>query len=204
MTTKTILTLSFIFLFSSCKNSDTQSVKLSSQQDSNKNNSKNAKYDWHKLEVFGEKDILIDSKLSRFTNYKDFIKVFGEPDSIANSAYLGLCYSIFEGIDSKFIYKDSSTFEMLNKKIALSEFRFCKNNFIKMKDYTLNSNQTIETLKSTFPYPIEHISKINVYQEGVLDVIKLKINDETSVDDFCILMFFKNEHLYMIHWFQWC
>ncbi|MCW1147650.1 hypothetical protein [Flavobacterium lacisediminis] len=203
--------LVFLFLiFVACKNqtsNDNHSQKETS--DLKKETKDSVEYDFQKAEVMLEKDILFNGKLTRFFDIKEFEKIFGKADSLVLMSKEEPCSYIFENSDGskdendKYIYKKGSRFENSKNQVAVDEFRFTDGNFIMYKGTKLSADTTIEDLKKLFPYAIQNMNKIDVYNEGELDYINLR-EDAENISDGHINIFFKNGKLYFMHWWFPC
>jgi hypothetical protein len=160
-------------------------------------------------EVLNVDEILFNGKLKRFFSTKDFEIVFGKADSIILMSDEAPCNYIFENKDGsknlndKYYYKNGSRFENTKEKLAVDEFRFSNNNFILYKGKELSSETTITELKKLFPNAIKNIETIDVYNEGKLQVIQLR-EDENNISDGHIKIFLKNGRLFYIHWWFPC
>lgn len=119
------------------------------------------------------------------------------------------CNYIFENedgskdVNDKYFYKEGSRFENSKEKVAVDEFRFSKNNFILYKGINLNSSTTLADLEILFPKAIKNIQTISVCDEGELQVIKLR-EDENNISDGHVKLFIKDGKLYYMHWWFPC
>lgn len=160
-------------------------------------------------EVFDVEHMLFNGKIKRFHTLDEFKTVFGEPDSTKLVSEEEPCTFIFENPDGskdmndRYLYKDGSRFENHRDSVALGEFRFYRNNYLKYKDIILNSSTTVDDLNKIFPNAMKKIEPINVYGEGRLQVISLR-EDENNVSEGQILIFIKNNRLYFMHWWFPC
>jgi hypothetical protein len=156
-----------------------------------------------------EEDLSFNGILGRFFKINEFENVFGKPDSIVLVSKIELCSYIFENEDGskdlrdKFFYKDGSRFENSKNEIAVDEFRFTKNNFIKFKNIILNSETTKEDLKKYFPYAMKHIKNIDVQNDGKMEVIQLR-EDKQNKSEGHIILFIKYNKLQYMHWWFPC
>jgi hypothetical protein len=206
-------TLVLLTLFFSC-HKNISNTKTVSNIESTKNNriEKTGEielYDINKAEVMLEEDLSFNGILGRFFKINEFENVFGKPDSIVLVSKTELCSYIFENEDGskdlkdKFFYKDGSRFENSKNEIAVDEFRFTKNNFIKFKNIILNSETTKEDLKKYFPYAMKHIENIDVQNDGKMEVIQLR-EDKQNKSEGHILLFIKYNKLKYMHWWLPC
>ena len=160
-------------------------------------------------EVMQESDILFNGKLTRYFSLDDFEKVFGKADSIKLMSEEAPCSYIFENedgskdLEDKYLYKSGSRFENTENKVAVDEFRFTNNNFILYKGIKLNASTTINDLQKLFPNAMNNVGTMDVYDEGNLQVIQLR-EDENNVSDGHINIFIKNGKLYYMHWWFPC
>lgn len=212
-----ILVIISILLFSiSCKNKEIKPVKkidnskeIEKTISENKNKSDTTDIKDYQNEVMNEKDILFNGRLKRYFTLSEFEKVFGENDSIKLVLEEGPCYSIFENEDGsvdpedKYLYKDGSRFENSKDKVAVDEFRFTKSNFILFKGIKLKTTTSISDLQKLFPNATKDIGKMDVYGEGILQVIHLR-EDENNTSSGHIKLFIKNDKLYFMHWWFPC
>ncbi len=171
--------------------------------------SDSTKIDEHQNEVMSEDDIYFNGKLKRYFTLTEFQNVFGKTDSIKLMSEVEPCNYIFDNEDGskdmedKYFYKDGSRFENTNQKVAVDEFRFTKDNYILFKGIELNSRTTIIDLRKLFPDATKNIGTLDVYEEGKLQVIQLR-EDENNVSDGHIKIFIKNGKLYFMHWWFPC
>lgn len=163
-------------------------------------------------EVMSEDEVLFNGKLKRYFTIKEFEKVFGKSDSLKQLAKEEPCTFIFDTElkddgsnmdDFLYYYKEGSRFENYKEKMAVDEFRFTKTNFILFKGVKLNSSTTVNDLKNLFPNAMNEIGTMDVYNEGKLQVIQLR-EDENNVSDGHINIFIKNGKLYYMHWWFPC
>lgn len=170
---------------------------------------KNDEFDFSKLEVFAEDDILFNGKVKRFFSLNEFENVFGKVDSTQLLLKMDLCTSIFEeedgSVDStnRYLYKYGSSFENSKEKVAVEEFKFQNGSFVLFKRKKLDENTSLEDLIKLFPYATKWIGTMDVYGEGELSVIELR-EDENNISDGHVKMFVKNGKLYMFHWWFPC
>lgn len=214
---KFLLFLFLSIILFSCQNKSTNTKKAIVTVNNNNSLKETSKettrevdsYDLNKAEVMLEEDLSFNGKLSRFFTINEFENVFGKPDSIVLVSKTELCNYIFENedgskdLEDKFLYKDGSRFETSKKEVAVDEFRFTKKNFIKFKNIILNAETTKEDLKKYFPYAMKHIEEINVYNDGKMEVIQLREDDQNKSDGY-ILLFIKNNNLQYMHWWFPC
>lgn len=199
------LTATFLILFFcfSCIN------KNNIESTFQKTTIENSKSDNHQNEVMKVDDILFNGKLKRFFTTKDFENVFGQADSIKLMSDEAPCTYIFENKDGskdmndKYYYKNGSRFENTKNELAVDEFRFSKNNFILYKGKKLSSQTTVTELKKLFPNAMNNIGTIDVYNDGKLQVIELR-EDENNISDGHIKIFIKNGKLFYMHWWFPC
>lgn len=162
-----------------------------------------------KIEFFDVNEMHFNGKLGRFFSLKEFEDVFGKADSTKLMSEEEPCAYIFENpdgskdMDDRYLYKNGSRFENNKQKVAINEFRFYKNNFLKYKGIILNSETTTQDLKKLFPNAVNQIGTLNVYREGKLQVIELS-EDENNISDGHIKVFLKNGKLYFMHWWFPC
>lgn len=161
------------------------------------------------IEILDADLMLFNGKVKRFFSLKDFKKNFGEPDSTKLMRREERCAYVFQNIDAtkslndKFLYKNGSRFENSDKKVAIDEFKFTKNNFILYKGITFNASTTIAQLKKIFPNAVENIDTMNVYGEGKLQMIQLREGNYELYDGH-INIFLKNGKLYCMQWWLPC
>lgn len=202
--------LLLLLMLIACKN-QTSNTTYSQKETSNSKieTIDTIEYDFKKTEVMLEQDILFNGKLTRFFDLKEFENVFGKADSLVLMSKEEPCSYIFENSDGsknendKYIYKKGSRFENSKNQVAVDEFRFTDGNFIMYKGTKLSADTTIEDLKKLFPYAIQNMNKIDVYNEGELDYINLR-EDAENISDGHINIFFKNGKLYYMHWWFPC
>lgn len=160
------------------------------------------------IEVIDTDKIYFNGKYKRFFTLKDFETKIGKVDSIRLINNEETCSTIFENTSEseknihQYLFKDGSRFENYDQQVAIDEFKFSNGNFLKYDNFILDSTTTIGNLKKIFPNAVKEIKQINVKDEGTLEVISLKENNNTS--DGNILLFFKNGRLYTIHWWFPC
>lgn len=161
------------------------------------------------VEVFDVEQMLFNGKMKRFVKLDEFRNTFGEPDSIKLLSEVDPCTHIFDNgtgafdADNKYLYKDGSCFENYRDSVAIDEFRFDGNNFLKYKNVIFNSSTTEDDLKKVFPKAMKEIETIDVHLEGKLQLIRLR-EDENNISDGKIYMFIKNHRLYFMHWWFPC
>lgn len=205
------------FILFSCQNNISNKNKTnitiknenSLKKTSKETTGKLGSFELNKAEVMLEKDLFFNGKLNRYFTLNEFENVFGKPDSIVLVSKTELCNYIFENEDGskdmgdKFFYKDGSRFETSKEKVAVDEFRFTKKNFIKFKNIILSSETSKEDLKNYFPYAMKHIENIDVHKEGIMEVIRLREDDQNKSEGY-ILLFIKNNNLKCMHWWFPC
>jgi len=212
-------TLSIILIFYfclSCNNSNTKAVeKIDNSKEieqpisENKIKSDSANFKDYQNEVMNEEAILFNGRLKRYFTLKEFENIFGKADSTKLMSEEEPCSYIFENEDGskdmedKYLYKHGSRFENTKEKVAVDKFRFTKNNFILFKGKKLNSSTSISDLKKLFPNAIKNIGTMDVYQEGKLQVIQLR-EDENNSSDGHLNIFIKSGKLYFMHWWFPC
>lgn len=206
-----------LFIFIACNKSENkhpQNETISKKE--NFNSKKEEKlssedsvyYELQKAEIMNEKDILFNGKLTRYFDIKEFESAFGKPDSLVLMSKEEPCNYEFENedgskdLDDKYIYKDGSRFENSKNKVAVDEFRFTDRNYIDYRGFIMNSKTTKNDLKKYFPYAIENIAILDVYNEGELEVIMLREDENYSEGH--LKIFFKNGKLYFMHWWFPC
>ncbi|MFD0793648.1 hypothetical protein ACFQZX_08465 [Mucilaginibacter litoreus] len=161
------------------------------------------------IEVMAEKDILLNGRLKRYFTLNEFKSVLGEPDSSKLLSDIEPCTNIFQGADgsvdpeAKYLYKNGSRFECSQDKIAIDEIRFTNGDFLVFHRYKLNKNTTLADLRRIFPNAVKNIGTMNVADEGTLQVLKLR-EDDDNVSDGHVNLFIKNGKLYFIHWWFPC
>lgn len=160
-------------------------------------------------EVMLETEILFNGKLNRYFTLNEFQKVFGKADSIKLMSEEAPCTYLFENddgskdINDTYLYKDGSRFENTKQKVAVDEFRFTKDNFILFKGKKLNATTTLKDLQKLFPNALKNSGTLDVYEEGELQVIQLR-EDEDNLSDGHLKLFVKNGKLYFMHWWFPC
>lgn len=163
----------------------------------------------NQIEVIDADKMLFNGKSGRYFSLKEFELFFGKVDSIKLMSEEEPCAYIFENPDGskehddKYLYKNGSRFENSKDKVAVDEFRFTKNNYLKYNNVILNSHTTKEDLKKLFPKAVNAIDTLDVYGEGKLQVIKLR-EDKDNISDGHINVFLKNGKLYFMHWWFPC
>lgn len=208
--------ISIVIILFSCNDKSTKSVeKYEKLKDRSKTISTNKiKTDSTKIgvlqnEVMLETDIFFKGKLNRYFTLNEFQKVFGKTDSVKLMSEETTCNYIFENedgskdVNDKYFYKEGSRFENSKEKVAVDIFRFSKNNFILYKGINLNSSTTLADLEILFPKAIKNIQTISVFDEGELQVIKLR-EDENNISDGHVKLFIKDGKLYFMHWWFPC
>jgi hypothetical protein len=106
-------------------------------------------------------------------------------------------------MEDKYLYKDGSRFENNKDQVAIDEFRFNNNNFLKYDTTILNSSTTTDDLKLLFPNAVRKMETLDVLGEGKLQVIQLR-EDDNTISDGHINLFLKNGKLYYMHWWFPC
>ncbi|WP_437919902.1 hypothetical protein [Sphingobacterium sp. LRF_L2] len=160
-------------------------------------------------EFFDIDQTFFNGKVKRFHNLSTFKKYFGEADSSKLLIDESPCSYIFEYEDGskdagdKYLYKNGSRFENNGDSVAVDEFRFQSNNFIKYKDSILDGSTTIEALRKLFPNAVKDVMEMDVFREGKLQVITL-FEDAEHLSDGQVRIFLKNGKLYFMHWWFPC
>lgn len=158
-------------------------------------------------EVMLEKDILFNGKLERYFSTQDFKKVFGKPDSVVLMSQNEPCSYIFENPDGSkdgedtYWYKDESRFENNQERIAVDQFWFTKENYILYKGIKINASTSINDLKSLFPNAIENIENLCINEQGELQRIQLREDEEGISDGHINICFMNGKALYIWWWF---
>ena len=201
-TRKFILILLIIFI-SSCKSETKEKSKEEKQTTQNKVDNSD------ELEVFDVDKMLFNGKSKRYFSLQEFETNFGKIDSTKLMSEEQPCSYIFENKDGskdmedKYLYKDGSRFENNKDQVAIDEFRFNNNNFLKYDATILNSSTTTDDLKLLFPNAVRKMETLDVLGEGKLQVIQLK-EDDNTISDGHINLFLKNGKLYYMHWWFPC
>ncbi len=201
-TRKFILILLIIFI-SSCKSETKEKSKEEKQTTQNKVDNSD------ELEVFDVDKMLFNGKSKRYFSLQEFETNFGKIDSTKLMSEEQPCSYIFENKDGskdmedKYLYKDGSRFENNKDQVAIDEFRFNNNNFLKYDTTILNSSTTTDDLKLLFPNAVRKMETLDVLGEGKLQVIQLK-EDNNTISDGHINLFLKNGKLYYMHWWFPC
>ena len=201
-TRKFILILLIIFI-SSCKSETKEKSKEEKQTTQNKVDNSD------ELEVFDVDKMLFNGKSKRYFSLQEFETNFGKIDSTKLMSEEQPCSYIFENKDGskdmedKYLYKDGSRFENNKDQVAIDEFRFNNNNFLKYDTTILNSSTTTDDLKLLFPNAVRKMETLDVLGEGKLQVIQLR-EDNNTISDGHINLFLKNGKLYYIHWWFPC
>ncbi|WP_282629152.1 hypothetical protein [Empedobacter sedimenti] len=201
-TRKFILILLIIFI-SSCKSETKEKPKEEKQTTQNKVDNSD------ELEVFDVDKMLFNGKSKRYFSLQEFETNFGKIDSTKLMSEEQPCSYIFENKDGskdmedKYLYKDGSRFENNKDQVAIDEFRFNNNNFLKYDTTILNSSTTTDDLKLLFPNAVRKMDTLDVLGEGKLQVIQLK-EDDNNISDGHINLFLKNGKLYYMHWWFPC
>ena len=201
-TRKFILILLIIFI-SSCKSETKEKSKEEKQTTQNKVDNSD------ELEVFDVDKMLFNGKSKRYFSLQEFETNFGKIDSTKLMSEEQPCSYIFENKDGskdmedKYLYKDGSRFENNKDQVAIDEFRFNNNNFLKYDATILNSSTTTDDLKLLFPNAVRKMETLDVLGEGKLQVIQLREADNT-ISDGHINLFLKNGKLYYMHWWFPC
>ena len=197
-TRKFILILLIIFI-SSCKSETKEKSKEEKQTTQNKVDNSD------ELEVFDVDKMLFNGKSKRYFSLQEFETNFGKIDSTKLMSEEQPCSYIFENKDGskdmedKYLYKDGSRFENNKDQVAIDEFRFNNNNFLKYDTTILNSSTTTDDLKLLFPNAVRKMETLDVLGEGKLQVIQLR-EDNNTISDGHINLFLKNGKLYYMHW----
>jgi hypothetical protein len=199
-----------ILLFSCTAKNNKRSDRFNKLKDTISNNyTDSISNSFNQNEVMLETDIFFKGKLNRYFTLNEFQKVFGKTDSIKLMSQKSPCNCIFENedgskdVNDKYFYKEGSRFENSKEKMAVDEFRFSKNNFILYKGINLNSSTTLADLEILFPKAIKNLQTIIVFDEGELQVIKLR-EDENNISDGHLKLFIKDGKLYFMHWWFPC
>lgn len=199
-----------ILLFSCTAKNNKRSDRFNKLKDTISNNyTDSISNSFNQNEVMLETDIFFKGKLNRYFTLNEFQKVFGKTDSIKLMSQETPCNYIFENedgskdVNDRYFYKEGSRFENSKEKVAVDEFRFSKNNFILYKGINLNSSTTLADLEILFPKAIKNIQTIVVFDEGELQVIKLR-EDENNISDGHLKLFIKDGKLYFMHWWFPC
>jgi hypothetical protein len=199
-----------ILLFSCTAKNNKRSDRFNKLKDTISNNyTDSISNSFNQNEVMLETDIFFKGKLNRYFTLNEFQKVFGKTDSIKLMSQESPCNCIFENedgskdVNDKYFYKEGSRFENSKEKMAVDEFRFSKNNFILYKGINLNSSTTLADLEILFPKAIKNLQTIIVFDEGELQVIKLR-EDENNISDGHLKLFIKDGKLYFMHWWFPC
>ncbi len=201
-TRKFILILLIIFI-SSCKSETKEKSKEEKQTTQNKVDNSD------ELEVFDVDKMLFNGKSKRYFSLQEFETNFGKIDSTKLMSEEQPCSYIFENKDGskdmedKYLYKDGSRFENNKDQVAIDEFRFNNNNFLKYDTTILNSSTTTDDLKLLFPNAVRKMETLDVLGEGKLQVIQLR-EDNNTISDGHINLFLKNGKLYYMHWWFPC
>ncbi|UIR56819.1 hypothetical protein LZQ00_03135 [Sphingobacterium sp. SRCM116780] len=142
--------------------------------------------------VFGP---TIDSSISVFDDPPCNGGAFGEPNVPTDSLdhWKKNCL---------YLYQNESKFEQRFDSVAVENFRFSGTSFIRYKGHILNKETTVDDFAKLFPHVPIDLSDMDVYQEGTLQV--LNIPTGMPLDDGHIKIFFKNGHLYMMHYWSPC
>lgn len=200
------------FALQSCNNTKTHNSESNSktnQTASNPEKQATTNKTSNQIEVFDANKMLFNGKSGRYFSLKEFELFFGKVDSIKLMSEEEPCAYIFENpdgsknLEDKYLYKNGSRFENSKDKVAVDEFRFTKNNYLKYNDVILNSHTTKEDLKKLFPNAVNAINTLDVYREGKLQVIQLR-EDKDNISDGHINVFLKNGKLYFMHWWFPC
>lgn len=201
-TRKFILILLIIFI-SSCKSETKEKSKEEKQTTQNKVDNSD------ELEVFDVDKMLFNGKSKRYFSLQEFETNFGKIDSTKLMSEEQPCSYIFENKDGskdmedKYLYKDGSRFENNKDQVAIDEFRFNNNNFLKYDTTIINSSTTTDDLKLLFPNAVRKMETLDVLGEGKLQVIQLR-EDNNTISDGHINLFLKNGKLYYMHWWFPC
>lgn len=218
MKNHSILTSSFLIVLlislQSCNYSKTPNSKSNSKTNqiekvNNPEKQTSAKETNTQIEVFDANNMLFNGKLGRYFSLKEFELFFGKADRIKLMSEEEPCAYIFENpdgskdLEDKYLYKNGSRFENSKGKVAVDEFRFTQNNYLKYNNVILNSHTTIKDLRKLFPNAVNAIDTLNVFGEGKLQVIQLR-EDKDNISDGHINVFLKNGKLYFMHWWFPC
>ncbi|KDN54070.1 hypothetical protein [Flavobacterium seoulense] len=203
----------FLFLLQSCNNSKishSETIKTKpTEKVSNTEKRTSVKETNNQIEVFDANKMLFNGKVSRYFSLKEFEIFFDKADSTKLMSEEEPCAYIFENpdgskdLEDKYLYKNGSRFENSKDKVAVDEFRFTKNNYLKYNNVILNSDTTINDLRKLFPNAVNTIHTLDVYGEGKLQVIQLR-EDKDNISDGHIKVFLKNGKLYFMHWWFPC
>lgn len=200
---KILIAIPILLLLLSCNGENNKDVeKLNKSEDTIANNRTDldrTSISVNQNEVMLEQDILFNGKLKRYFTLKEFENTFGKADSIKLMSEEEPCAYIFDNEDGskdlqdKYYYKGGSRFENSNDKMAVDEFRFSKNKYILYKGIKMNSSTTLVDLEMLFPKAIKNIQTMSVFNEGELQVIQLR-EDENKISDGHIKYSLKTEN----------
>lgn len=212
-----IITFSFLIvlflIFQSCNNSKKSHLDANKttqiEKESYPKKQTTANKLTNQIEVFDANKMLFNGKRGRYFSLKEFELFFGKADSIKLMSEEEPCAYVFENSDgskdqdNKYLYKNGSRFENSKDKVAVDEFRFTKNDYLKYNNVILNSHTTKEDLRKLFPNAVNAIDTLDVYGESKLQVIQLR-EDKDNISDGHINVFLKNGKLYFMHWWFPC
>lgn len=199
----------FLFILLGCQNSQnnhethtkTAEKSRSHQQDSIK--TKNG------VDYLLADQLLFNGKHKRYFSRSEFETVYGNPDSTELLSVVQPCNIIFEnesgGIDqnNSYLYKNGSTFQSVNDKVAVEEFRFVNGNFITYQGFKIDAKTTVGDLRKLFPEAVQNISSDQHFDEVDLKSITLE-EDKNGISDGHIRIFFKGNQVYSIWWWWPC
>ncbi|RXK85987.1 hypothetical protein [Filimonas effusa] len=161
------------------------------------------------IEVLNAEEIRLNGKLKRYFSLTQFRAVLGEPDSTKLLRDEEPCTTIFEEADgsvdpmASYLYKNGSRYEHAKDKVAIDEISFTHGDFIIYRQVSLNAGTTVDDLRKLFPNAVAHMSIMEVYEHGKLQVIQLR-EDNNNVSDGQIRLFLKEGKLYSMHWWFPC
>lgn len=208
------LSLLFLIILSSCFNNENKNIS-SIESDSNKKTdnikldvTNKEKEEIIELDTITETKILFYGKLKRNFTLNKFEEVFGKIDSIKNYDYEEeLCNYYFENCNEsnlkeiKFLFKNGSKFANFKQEVVIDSFKFsAPDQFFKYNNLKFDSTTTIESLKKIFPKSFKNLDYIFLDNKN-LKTISLQLKDTPEEK---LLLFFDNDKLYMIQWWQPC
>lgn len=101
----------------------------------------------------------------------------------------------------KFLFKNGSKFENFKQDVVIDSFKFsAPDQFFKYNNLKFDSTTTLEGLKKIFPKSFKNLDYTFLDNKS-LKTISLQLKDTPEEK---LLLFFDNDKLYMIQWWQPC
>lgn len=160
------------------------------------------------VEIIKSDEILFNNLHSREFSNEQFLKYYGQFDSINQVNWDNECNSYFEGDSISFIYKNKTKIEKYYQNLAIEIFSFSNGNYIYYNNIRFDSTTSIPTLSKYFPNATRKVTKFrskNFFDEELSmiylrEVIKIKGKEIES--DGRVILYFEREKLkYLEFWF---